>query len=73
MQYEYKTLVVKHDEVSGLCQGLTAKLNQAGKQEWELVSIVSQNGLGSAPYNMFGITQKQLLVFKRATAAEVSP
>lgn len=46
MQYEYKTLFVTDDEMSSTCDGLTAKLNQMGKQGWELVSII------------FGITQK---------------
>ena len=73
MQYEYKTLSVTNDEASNLCEGLTAKLNQVGKQGWELVSIISQNGLGSSSYNIFGITQKQFLVLKRAIATEVSP
>lgn len=72
MQYEYKTLPVTNDETCNLCDGLTAKLNQVGKQGWELVSIISQNGLGSSSYNIFGITQKQFLVLKRAIDAEVS-
>lgn len=73
MQYEYKTLSVTNDEASNLCEGLTAKLNQVGKQGWELVSIISQNSLGSSSYNIFGITQKQFLILKRAIQAEVSP
>lgn len=72
MQYEYKTLSVTNDEASNLCEGLTAKLNQVGKQGWELVSIISQNGLGSSAYNIFGITQKQFLILKRAIEAEVA-
>lgn len=73
MQYEYKILPVTNDETSNLCESLMAKLDQVGKQEWELVSIISQNGLGSSSYNIFGITQKQFLVLKRAIATEVSP
>lgn len=72
MQYEYKTLSVTNDEVSNLCEGLTAKLNQVGKSGWELASVISQSGLGSSSYNIFGITQKQFLVLKRTIAAEVS-
>lgn len=72
MQYEYKTLPISNDEISNLCEGLMAKLNQVGKQGWELISIISQNGLGSSSYNIFGITQKQFLVLKRAIVAEVS-
>ena len=66
MQYEYKTILVTGDEISSLCEGFTAKLNQIGKQGWELVSIISQTGLGSSSYNVLGITQKQFLVLKRA-------
>lgn len=72
MQYEYKTIPVTNDETSNLCEGLTGKLNRVGKQGWELVSVISQNRLGSSSYNILGITQKQFLVLKRAIAAEVS-
>lgn len=72
MQYEYKTLPVTNDATSNLYVGLTVKLNQIGKQGWELVSIFSQNSLGISSYNIFGITQKQFLVLKRAIESEVS-
>lgn len=73
MQYEYKILPVTNDEVSKFCEGLTDKLNQVGKERWELVSIISKNSLGSSSYNIFGITQKQFLVLKREIALEASP
>lgn len=73
MQYEYRTLPISHDEINNLCEELTARLDQVGKQGWELVSIISQNGFGSSSYNILGITQKQFLVLKRAIAAEGSP
>lgn len=73
MQYEYKTLPVTNDETGNLCKALTAKLSQAGKQGWELVSILSQNSLGSSPYSILGITQKQFLILKRVIETEVSP
>lgn len=72
MQYEYKTLPVTSDEIYPMGEGLTKKLNQIGKQGWELVSILSQNGVGSSSYNIFGITQKQFLLLKRAITAEKS-
>ncbi len=65
MYYEYKTLALHGDELDNSCEKLTKKLNEVGKKGWELVSVLSQNGLGSSQYNILGITQKQFLVFKR--------
>lgn len=73
MQYEYKTLPISNDEIGSSCDGLAGKLNQMGKYGWELVSIISQNGLGSSSYNILGITQKQFLVLKRSIPEEVIP
>lgn len=72
MQYEYKSVPVSNNETNNSCDALTAKLNQMGKHGWELVSIFSQNSLGSSSYNIFGFTQKQFLVLKREIATEVS-
>lgn len=63
MQYEYKTIAITNDEIG---DGLTARLNQMGMQGWELISILSKNGLGSTSYNILGITQKQFMIMKRA-------
>lgn len=63
MQYEYKTIAITNDEI---CDGLTARLNQMGMQGWELISILSKNGLGNTSYNILGITQKQFMIMKRA-------
>lgn len=71
MYYEYKTLPLQGDELDNSCEGLIAKLNEIGKSGWELISILSQNGLGSSPHNIFGITQKQFLVLKRPVVQEV--
>lgn len=62
MQYEYKTVTITNDEIG---DGLTTKLNKMGMQGWELISILSKNGLGSSSYNILGITQKQFLIMKR--------
>lgn len=62
MQYEYKTVAITNDEIG---DGLTVKLNKMGIQGWELISILSKNGLGSSSYNILGITQKQFLIMKR--------
>lgn len=62
MQYEYKTVTITNDEIG---DGLTIKLNKMGMQGWELISILSKNGLGSSSYNILGITQKQFLIMKR--------
>lgn len=71
MYYEYKTLPLHGDELDNSCEGLIDKLNEIGKSGWELISILSQNGLGSSPHNIFGITQRQFLVLKRPVAQEV--
>lgn len=71
MYYEYKTLPLYGDELDNSCEGLIDKLNEIGKSGWELISILSQNGLGSSPHNIFGITQRQFLVLKRPVAQEV--
>lgn len=65
MHYEYKMLPLHDDEFDNSCERLTAKLNQISKSGWEFVSILSQNKLGSSLHNIFGITQKQFLMFKR--------
>lgn len=62
MQYEYKIVAITNDEIG---DGLTTKLNKMGMQGWELISILSKNGLGSSSYNILGITQKQFLIMKR--------
>lgn len=62
MQYEYKTVTITNDEIG---DGLTTKLNKMGMQGWELISILTKNGLGSSSYNILGITQKQFLIMKR--------
>lgn len=72
MQFEYKTLLLHGGELDDSGEGLTAKLNEIGKSGWELVSVLSQNGLGSSLYNVFGITQKQFLVLKRPIAQGAS-
>lgn len=66
MQYEYKTIAITNDEIGISCDGLTTRLNQMGIQGWELISILSKNGLGTTSYNILGITQKQFLILKRA-------
>lgn len=68
MQFEYKTLPLHGGELDNSGERLTAKLNEIGKSGWELVCVLSQNGLGSSQYNVFGITQKQFLVLKRPIA-----
>lgn len=70
MQFEYKTLPLHGGELDNSGDGLTVKLNEIGKSGWELVSVLTQNGLGSSPHNVFGITQKQFLVLKRAIVQE---
>lgn len=64
MKYEYMTIALsKHEsDDSGV---LAAKLNGYGKNGWELVSVVSQPCLGSVPYSLIGISQKNTLILKR--------
>lgn len=72
MSYEYKILPLYGSGLEDSCERLTAKLNEIGKGDWELVTILSQNRLGSSPYNIFGITQRQFFVFKRPFIREGS-
>lgn len=65
MQYEYKTMSIGSNEIDNSCQGLMGRLNEAGKSGWELVSILSHQSIGSSPYNLLGMRQKQFLVLKR--------
>lgn len=72
MYYEYKALPLHGNELENTCKGLTAVLNEMNKSGWEFVSILSHNGLGSSSLNIFGITQKQLLIFKRPLSQEAA-
>lgn len=65
MQYEYRAMSIGSDEIDNSCQGLMGKLNEAGNSGWELVSIFSLQSIGSSPYNLLGMRQRQFLVLKR--------
>lgn len=64
-QFEYKTIVLNSKDMDDTNEHLTDKLNKYGKNGWELVSFVTQPSLGSSKYNLVGITQKNILIFKR--------
>ena len=68
MKYEYMTLVLNNSDVE--CAGgcFVDKLNKHGKSGWELVSSLPQSYLGSSKYSLIGISQKNILIFKRAIA-----
>lgn len=65
MQFEYKTLLINGKDVDNVNDSITEKLNTYGKDEWELVSSLTQPCLGSSQYSLLGITQKYILILKR--------
>ena len=67
-KFEYRTVILKGTDMTDSNHDLSERVNEYGKDGWELVSIVSQTGLGSSPYNLVGISQKNILIFKRPFA-----
>lgn len=65
MQYEYQTLLLDSKETNDKDGSLTKRLNLLGQNGWELTAILNQHSLGSSQYNLIGITEKYLMVFKR--------
>jgi hypothetical protein len=65
-QYEYMTVDVSGTDFSEHAN-ITAILNKHGKNGWELVSSIAQPHLGSTKYNLLGISQKNIFIFKKQT------
>jgi hypothetical protein len=59
--FEYFTVAVSSRDMNGI----TAKLNKYGKEGWELTSSIAQPRLGNSQYNLFGVSLKNILIFKR--------
>lgn len=70
VQYEYMTTLLSGKDIDDSDDRLAAKLNKHGKSGWELVSAISQPHLGSSQYNLFGVSQKNILIFKRKLEQE---
>jgi hypothetical protein len=68
-QFEYMTVDVNGSDI-GEHTNLSAALNKHGKNGWELVSSITQPHLGSSQFNLFGVSLKNILIFKKRTDYE---
>ena len=73
-QFEYVMVALSSKDMENIEHCFTDKLNNFGKEGWELVSVITKPCLGGSQYNLLGITQKNIFVLKREIVkSEVSP
>jgi len=51
---------------------LADKLNELSQKGWELVSAVNQQRLGSTPYNILGVVNRCIFIFKKPVGEEAA-
>ena len=69
-EFEYKTMSIDSKETEHSDKSLTEKLNNYGKDGWELVTCFAYPYIGSSQYSLIGIAQKATLIFKRRLIPE---
>ena len=74
-KFEYTTKSFEASKsISAIAASMEKELNILGENGWELVTSITQPGLGSSEYSLIGITQKIIFVLKRQSPqSEVSP
>ena len=69
-EFEYKTMSVDSKETDKLDSLLADRLNQYGKDGWELAASFACRYLGSSQYSLIGLAQKTTFIFKRRLFSE---
>ena len=69
-KFEYKTMSVDSKETDKPDSLLTDRLNQYGKDGWELAASFACPCIGSSQYSLIGLAQKTTLIFKRRLLSE---
>ena len=64
-EFEYKTISIDSKEIEHSEKPLSDKLNNYGKDGWELVACFAYPSIGSSQYSLIGIAQKAVLILKR--------
>ena len=69
-KFEYKTMSVDSKETDKPDSLLTDRLNQYGKDGWELAASFACPCIGSSQYSLIGLAQKTTFIFKRRLLSE---
>lgn len=69
-KFEYKTMSVDSKETDKPDSLLTDRLNQYGKDGWELAASFACPCIGSSQYSLIGLAQKTSFIFKRRLLSE---
>lgn len=69
-EFEYKTMSVDSKETDKLDSLLADRLNQYGKDGWELAASFACPYIGSSQYSLIGLAQKTTFIFKRRLLSE---
>ena len=63
-KFEYKIMFVDSKETDKPDSLLTDRLNQYGKDGWELAASFACPCIGSSQYSLIGLAQKTTFIFK---------
>lgn len=69
-KFEYKTMSVDSKETDKSDSLLADRLNQYGKDGWELAASFACPYIGSSQYSLIGLAQKTTFIFKRRLFSE---
>lgn len=69
-KFEYKIMSVDSKETDKHDSLLADRLNQYGKDGWELATSIACPCIGSSQYSLIGLAQKTTLIFKRRLLSE---
>ena len=69
-KFEYKIMFVDSKETDKPDSLLADRLNQYGKDGWELAASFACPYIGSSQYSLIGLAQKTTFIFKRRLFSE---